>query len=46
MFRPFDLGDEPRRRVPRRVWLAAVVGVVAAVVTGGLVFLLLAALGA
>ena len=45
MSRPLDQGDEPRRRLPRRLWVAAGVGAVAAVVVGGLVFLGLAALG-
>ena len=46
MSRPLDLNDDGRRRgLPPRLWLAAGVGAVAAVVVGGLTLLLIARLG-
>jgi hypothetical protein len=41
MTRPLDLNDGRRRNLPPRLWLAAGVGAVAAVVVGGLTLLLI-----
>lgn len=44
MSHQLDPSAAPRRRMPRRVWLAVGGGVAAAAVAAGLVFLLLVAL--